>query len=51
MLVEDLKEYLQTFNSFDVPEIEFNDLLFKFTVSSDGFLVLGPGEEAVRYWK
>lgn len=46
MLVKDLRAYINSYNPFDVPEIEFNNSMFRFIISVDGFLVLGPGEEA-----
>ena len=50
MLVKELIEYLHNFDTYTKPEIEFNGIMFKFIVSGDGFLVLGPGEETGQIW-
>ncbi len=46
MNVSKLKRFLSQFNSWDYPELDFNSQLFKFTISYDGFMVLGPDSEA-----
>lgn len=43
MCVKELIDFLKTKDPLDIPELEYVDESFPFTVSLDGFLILGYG--------
>ena len=50
MKISKLKEILNNYSHYSYPEIEFNNSLFRFSISHDGFLILGPEMEAKEIW-